>query len=549
MTLETGVKALAEAVAVDVKALEDSKVDKVAGKGLSETNFTELEKTKLADIASEATKNRADSLNADKLHTHTTAQVVGLDVALENKVDKSLGKGLSDTNFTQAEKNKLSSLEGSKFVGLFVSESALPTSGSEGDYANVDGGVGNDVYRVIWDSSDNKWVKVQGVSTNLTPSQIKQEYESNPDTNAFTDDEKAKLTNVANNATANIDDNLNADKVHTHTIAQVDGLDASLSGKASNADPRFTDAREWTATTISQAEAEAGTAITRRVFTAQRVRQAIVAWFNGISGALGRTILTRTTAAQVRSDIELGTAATKDVGESTDNVMEVGAFGLGRRMSDGDLIDLNNLDMNNLPDNVNTAGFHGHFSGQPAANAPRSGAYAYLFLKEAKGRNYQIAMLRSSNRYYMRTDQNSWDELHHTGNILKTTGTSTTFPMSQKAATDALNTKRDATDTSFPRYDLGSVSATDVLNLATSQVFRISATSNRTISFSNAPGSGRAMTVVVHLYDASLSSRTITWPSNVNWAGGQAPTLDGTKATVVLLWTGNEWIGTLGVLS
>ena len=42
----------------------------------------------------------------------------------------------------------------------------------------------------------------------------------------------------------------------------------------------LTDAREWTAATIDQAEAEAGTATTRRAFTAQRVFQAIAAWWN-----------------------------------------------------------------------------------------------------------------------------------------------------------------------------------------------------------------------------------------------------------------------------
>lgn len=127
------------------------------------------------------------------------AEAMGSDVKdlREGKVDRVVGKGLSDRNFTQAEKDKLSSLEGSKFVGLFVSEDVLPLSGSEGDYANVDSGVGSDTYRVIWDSSDSKWVKMQGVSTDLTPAQIKQQYESNPDTNAFTNDEKVKLASVA----------------------------------------------------------------------------------------------------------------------------------------------------------------------------------------------------------------------------------------------------------------------------------------------------------------------------------------------------------------
>ena len=38
------------------------------------------------------------------------AYVQGLDTALETKVDKVAGKGLSDTNFTQVEKTKLSKI-------------------------------------------------------------------------------------------------------------------------------------------------------------------------------------------------------------------------------------------------------------------------------------------------------------------------------------------------------------------------------------------------------------------------------------------------------
>ena len=46
-------------------------------------------------------------------------------------------------------------------------------------------------------------------------------------------------------------------------------------------DPRLTDAREWTAATVDQAEAEAGTATTRKAWTAQRVFQAVAAWWAG----------------------------------------------------------------------------------------------------------------------------------------------------------------------------------------------------------------------------------------------------------------------------
>jgi len=48
-------------------------------------------------------------------------------------------------------------------------------------------------------------------------------------------------------------------------------------------DPRLSDAREWSAETISQVEAEGGAATTRRAWTAQRVRQAILAWWNTLS--------------------------------------------------------------------------------------------------------------------------------------------------------------------------------------------------------------------------------------------------------------------------
>ncbi|EKF9473135.1 phage tail protein [Vibrio cholerae] len=47
-------------------------------------------------------------------------------------------------------------------------------------------------------------------------------------------------------------------------------------------DSRLSDAREWLANTVSQAEAEAGESVAPRKWTAQRVRQAIVAWWDSI---------------------------------------------------------------------------------------------------------------------------------------------------------------------------------------------------------------------------------------------------------------------------
>lgn len=83
-----------------------AKVDKVAGKGLSDTNYTQAEKTKLAGVAAGATKNRADSGNADKVHTHTIAQVVGLETSLSDLVSSlsvlhnDLGSSTISYNYT-----------------------------------------------------------------------------------------------------------------------------------------------------------------------------------------------------------------------------------------------------------------------------------------------------------------------------------------------------------------------------------------------------------------------------------------------------------------
>jgi hypothetical protein len=52
-------------------------------------------------------------------------------------------------------------------------------------------------------------------------------------------------------------------------------LEEIVNTKVANDDSRLSNAREWIAATISQAEAEAGIATDRRAFTAERVRQAI----------------------------------------------------------------------------------------------------------------------------------------------------------------------------------------------------------------------------------------------------------------------------------
>lgn len=154
---------------------------------------------------------------------------------LANKVDKVDGMGLSQESFTSAEKAKLASteiytsaektklagLEGSHFRGTFVSLAALKagvTSPIAGDYADVDAGQDSDAVRYIWDVSDNKWV-ASGSAAPVTAAQVKQLYESNPDTNAFTNAQKTKLAGIADNATKNQTDSFLLNRAN-HTGSQ-----------------------------------------------------------------------------------------------------------------------------------------------------------------------------------------------------------------------------------------------------------------------------------------------------------------------------------------
>jgi hypothetical protein len=109
----------------DMTAKLGSKVDKVSGKQLSTNDYTTAEKNKLAGIASGAQVNTVTSV-AGKTGAVALAKAdVGLNnvdntsdagkpistatqSALNNKVDKVTGKGLSTNDYTTAEKTKLS---------------------------------------------------------------------------------------------------------------------------------------------------------------------------------------------------------------------------------------------------------------------------------------------------------------------------------------------------------------------------------------------------------------------------------------------------------
>lgn len=120
----------------------------------------------------------------------------------------------------------------------------------------------------------------------------------------------------------------------------LDKIEAAVEASVQPGDPALTDAREWVADTISQAEAEAGTATTRRAFTAQRVFQAIAAWWNasaaktkldGIQAGAEANVNADWNAtsgdAQILNKPTLGTAAALNVGTTANSVVQLDGSG------------------------------------------------------------------------------------------------------------------------------------------------------------------------------------------------------------------------------
>lgn len=159
----------------------------------------------------------------------TAVQPQALTDGLAAKVDAVPGKQLSDENYTSAEKTKLAGLEAAHYRGTYVNFTALTTAlptAVVGDYADVDAGADSPVLRYIWDASDNEWVAQAGSADPITAAQVKTLYESNADTNAFTDTEKTKLVGVAEGATANTSTDTLAEGATNlyHTAARVRGV-------------------------------------------------------------------------------------------------------------------------------------------------------------------------------------------------------------------------------------------------------------------------------------------------------------------------------------
>lgn len=110
----------------------------------------------------------------------------GLTVDLTEYIDASV--------MSTEERQKLASLESSKFLGTFLTSGEIPLDKAvPGSYADVDAGPGETVSRWIYDADNGVFVKATGEVAGETSVSVKEKYESNPDTNAFTDNHKTAL--------------------------------------------------------------------------------------------------------------------------------------------------------------------------------------------------------------------------------------------------------------------------------------------------------------------------------------------------------------------
>lgn len=169
-------------------------------------------------------------------------------------------------------------------------------------------------------------------------------------------------------------------------------------------------ASEWTAETVSQAEAEAGTATTRRAWTAQRVRQAIDAVTTPMQAAIGAkqdVLVSGTNIKTINNESLLGS------GNIT--ITDVTAFGLGSAAAP---VPGNNIDSNTIP-----TGFYYVLATTSGTKPAGDEGFGHLIVSREGGgvTARQLYLDNASARIWTRvwapSQWSGWVEIYHSGNI------------------------------------------------------------------------------------------------------------------------------------
>jgi hypothetical protein len=144
----------------------DTKVDKVAGKGLSTNDYSTAEKNKLEAITGTNTGDQDLSGYATTTQLATKANASDVTTSLATKVDKVSGKGLSTNDYTTAEKTKLAAVSGTNTgdqdLSGYATASQLATKANASDVTTS---------LATKEDVSNKSNAALGTSTTLFPTQ------------------------------------------------------------------------------------------------------------------------------------------------------------------------------------------------------------------------------------------------------------------------------------------------------------------------------------------------------------------------------------------
>src|SRR5699024_10082484 len=173
-----------------------------------------------------------------------------------------------------------------------------------------------------------------------------------------------------------------------------------------------------------------------KVMSPRRTWQAIAKWYDSKFSSFIKTMLGRSSAAQVRNDLELKSAALRDVGTDRGDLIEVG---------DGTV--------------------HGTIPSVPTEDdweeTKSNRFWGWRLDKFGETYFYGIEVFRSEDYKYRLGIRNNklvfgsvnagvelpYLEAISTGNLKQQSGSSTEYPMSQAATTAALNTKANTSHT------------------------------------------------------------------------------------------------------
>lgn len=202
-----------------------NKVDKIAGKGLSEANYTTEEKNKVATVTSGAEPN----VQSNWAETDTAS-----DAYILNK--PTIDSALSSTS-TNALQNKVIYDAISSITGItFKVVSSLPATGDASIiYLVSNGGSGQNIYdEYIWLTNSGSYEKIGSTDIDLTPYAKISDVNTTLSSYAKTSDMNMALSSYAKISDVNTSLSGKANTSHTHAESDVTNLVSDLAGKASS---------------------------------------------------------------------------------------------------------------------------------------------------------------------------------------------------------------------------------------------------------------------------------------------------------------------------